>query len=73
MKIYEEREISIKEGAKIRIVVTDKEITIEDRDRFGELRREVWFRYSEFNAILKELEDAGIIRNGRIVKMSADQ
>ena len=66
MKIYEEREISIKEGAKIRIVVTDKEITIEDRDRFGELRREVWFRYSELDAILKELESIGIIENGRV-------
>jgi len=66
MNIYEEREINIKEGAKIRIVVTDKEITIEDRDRFGELRREVWFRYSELDAILKELESIGIIENGRV-------
>jgi len=73
MKIYEERKINIKEGAKIRIVATDKEIIIEDHDRFGELRREVWFRYSELDAILKELEDIGIIRNGRIVKMNADQ
>ncbi len=62
------REIKIKENAKMKIVATKKEVIIEDRDRFGELRRYVHFDYDELDAILKELKGMGIIENGRVKK-----
>ena len=63
-----EREIRIKENAKMKIVATKKEVIIEDRDRFGELRRYVHFDYDELDAILKELKDMGIIENEKVKK-----
>jgi len=60
------REIRIKEIAKMKIVATKKEVIIEDRDRFGEVRRYVFFDYKELDAILKELKSMGIIENGRV-------
>jgi len=61
-----EKEIRIVENARIKISATEKEIIIEDRDRFGELRRYVWFKYDEFDMILKVLQDMEIIEDGRI-------